>query len=205
MNHINENKYTVLASNSEQAFAAIEANPYRLYLEYVPDNFDKIKRIIKAVGGNVKIFMAVPPNNDDLLTQLKTTAIDGYLVRTYGHLQKLEDLGSKKEIALDYSFNVLNSRTFARLAEYASSICLSPELGTAEINPAALTFLDWAISDEAMAIYNQAFPIIATGEGGSYYGFEGQNPVDQLIEKDFVWIATNRDAILEAWDLRFGG
>ena len=75
----------------------------------------------------------------------------------------------------------------------------------AEINPAALTFLDWAISDEAMAIYNQAFPIIATGEGGSYYGFEGQNPVDQLIEKDFVWIATNRDAILEAWDLRFGG
>ena len=71
-------------------------------------------------------------------------------------------------------------------------------------HPAAQTFLNWAISDEAMAIYNEAFPIIATGEGGSYYGFEGLNPVDQLIDKDFVWIATNRDYILAEWNRRFG-
>jgi len=43
-------------------------------------------------------------------------------------LQKLEAINSKKVIALDYSFNVMNSRSFAQLAEYASSICLSPEL-----------------------------------------------------------------------------
>ena len=72
------------------------------------------------------------------------------------------------------------------------------------IHPAAHTFLNWAISDEAMAIYNEAFPIIATGEGGSYFGFEGQNPVDQLIDQDFVWIATNRDDILAEWQRRFG-
>jgi iron(III) transport system substrate-binding protein len=74
-----------------------------------------------------------------------------------------------------------------------------------EIHPAAHTFLSWAISDEAMAIYNEAFPIISTGEGGSYYGFEGINPVDQLIEKDFVWVATNRVSILAEWNRRFGG
>jgi iron(III) transport system substrate-binding protein len=71
------------------------------------------------------------------------------------------------------------------------------------IAPAAKTFLNWAISDEAMAIYNEAMPIISTGAGQSYYGFEGQDPVDQLIDKDFVWIATNRDAILEEWTRRF--
>lgn len=72
------------------------------------------------------------------------------------------------------------------------------------IHPAAHTFLNWAISDEAMTIYNEAMPIISTGAGGSYYGFEGQNPVDQLIDQDFVWIATNRDAILAEWERRFG-
>ncbi|MCL2200821.1 MAG: extracellular solute-binding protein [Oscillospiraceae bacterium] len=104
----------------------------------------------------------------------------------------------------------------SRLQEGAPVAVVFPEAGSGwdmeanaliakdNINPAAKTFLNWAISDEAMAIYNEAFPIISTGEGGSYYGFEGQNPVDQLIEQDFVWIATNREAILNEWERRFG-
>ena len=104
----------------------------------------------------------------------------------------------------------------SRMQEGAPVAVVFPEAGSGwdmeanalisreNMHPAAETFLNWAISDEAMAIYNEAFPIIATGEGGSYYGFEGQNPVDQLIDKDFVWIATNRDAILEEWNRRFG-
>jgi len=104
----------------------------------------------------------------------------------------------------------------SRMQEGAPVAVVFPEAGSGwdmeanalisknEIHQAAQTFLSWAISDEAMAIYNEAFPIIATGEGGSYYGFEGQNPVDQLIEKDFVWKATNRDDILAEWNRRFG-
>ena len=105
----------------------------------------------------------------------------------------------------------------SRLQEGAPVAVVFPEAGSGwdmeanaliaknNIPPAAHTFLNWAISDEAMAIYNEAFPIIATGEGGSYFGFEGQNPVDQLIDQDFVWIATNRDSILAEWERRFGG
>jgi len=68
------------------------------------------------------------------------------------------------------------------------------------IHPAALTFLDWAISDEAMALYNEHFPIVATG---AEIAEGGRNPVDQLIENDFAWIAENREAILAEWSRRF--
>jgi iron(III) transport system substrate-binding protein len=66
------------------------------------------------------------------------------------------------------------------------------------INPAAKTFLDWAISDEAMASYKKSYPIISTGKGGNYEGFNS-DPVSQLIENDFAWTASNREAILNKW------
>ena len=71
-----------------------------------------------------------------------------------------------------------------------------------EINAAAKTFLDWAISDDAMTLYNKNYPIIATGEGGKYEGFDF-NPVDQLIENDFTWAASNRDSILKKWTEKY--
>jgi len=70
------------------------------------------------------------------------------------------------------------------------------------IHPAARTFLDWAISDEAMRLYNEHFPIIATGGSENIEGY-ASDPVDQLIENDFVWIAENRDAVLAEWARRF--
>ena len=70
------------------------------------------------------------------------------------------------------------------------------------INPAARTFLDWAISDEAMDLYKVNYPIIATGGDGNYEGYES-DPVAQLIENDFTWVAANRDAILTLWTEKF--
>jgi len=70
------------------------------------------------------------------------------------------------------------------------------------INPAALTFLDWAISDEAMALYKDNYPILANGRGGTYEGFDS-NPVDQLIDNDLAWIASNRESILLKWTDKF--
>jgi iron(III) transport system substrate-binding protein len=71
-----------------------------------------------------------------------------------------------------------------------------------EIKPAAKTFLDWAISDEAMDLYKANYPIITTGEGGKYEGFTF-DPVDQLIDNDFVWTAENRESILKKWMERY--
>jgi len=72
------------------------------------------------------------------------------------------------------------------------------------INPAAKTFLDWAISDEAMNLYKDNYPILANGRGGKYDGFTS-DPVNQLIDNDLVWIASNRDKILDKWTEKFDG
>ena len=72
------------------------------------------------------------------------------------------------------------------------------------INLAAQTFLDWAISDEAMTLYKNNYPIIANGKGGKYEGF-GNSPVDQLIDNDLAWVAKNRDGILKKWTEKFNG
>ncbi|MCL2530247.1 MAG: putative 2-aminoethylphosphonate ABC transporter substrate-binding protein [Coriobacteriia bacterium] len=72
------------------------------------------------------------------------------------------------------------------------------------INPAALTFLDWAISDEAMALYKENYPILANGRGGTYDGISG-DPVKQLIDNDLAWVAANREDILTQWNEKFDG
>ncbi|GHU76392.1 putative 2-aminoethylphosphonate ABC transporter substrate-binding protein [Clostridia bacterium] len=71
-----------------------------------------------------------------------------------------------------------------------------------KINLAAQTFLDWAISDDAMNLYKNNYPIIATGQGGSYEGF-ATDPVKQLINNDLSWIALNREGILNKWMEKF--
>ncbi|MCL2504362.1 MAG: putative 2-aminoethylphosphonate ABC transporter substrate-binding protein [Coriobacteriia bacterium] len=73
-----------------------------------------------------------------------------------------------------------------------------------EISLAAQTFLDWAISDEAMSLYKDNYPVLANGKGGKYEGFTS-DPVDQLIDNDLAWVATNRDSILDTWTEKFDG
>lgn len=70
------------------------------------------------------------------------------------------------------------------------------------INPAAKTFLDWAICDDAMNLYKQNYPIITTGGDGTYNGYEG-DPIKQLIDNDFSWSASTRDTILNTWMEKF--
>jgi iron(III) transport system substrate-binding protein len=72
------------------------------------------------------------------------------------------------------------------------------------IIPAAKAFLDWAITDEAMELYKENYPIIATGGDGNYDGYDF-DPVNQLIENDFIWTASNRENILNEWVVRFDG
>ena len=67
-----------------------------------------------------------------------------------------------------------------------------------EINPAAYTFLGWAISDEAMDLYRVNYPIVTVENTGTYEGYDS-NPLDQLIDNDFSWAAENRENILNEW------
>lgn len=67
-----------------------------------------------------------------------------------------------------------------------------------EINPAAYTFLDWAISDEAMDLYRVNYPIVTVENTGNYEGYDS-NPLEQLIDNDFSWAAENREDILNQW------
>lgn len=73
-----------------------------------------------------------------------------------------------------------------------------------EINPAAYTFLDWAISDNAMDLYRVNYPIVTVENTGAYDGYES-NPIDQLIDNDFSWAAQNREDILSEWLEKYDG
>ena len=72
------------------------------------------------------------------------------------------------------------------------------------VPPAARVFLDWAISDRAMDLYRRNYPIITIDVQGRYEGYEGGgDPIKQLIDNDFPWVAKNREEILRRWAERF--
>ena len=72
----------------------------------------------------------------------------------------------------------------------------------AKNNAAAKQFLDWAISDEAMALYSKYFAAV------SVPGFPVPEGLPKDISKvvypnDFDWSAKNRDRILAEWAKRY--
>ena len=69
-------------------------------------------------------------------------------------------------------------------------------------NPAAKQFLDWAVSDEAMAMYAKYFAAVGVA------GFPVPEGLPKDISKvvypnDFDWSAKNRDRILAEWTKRY--
>lgn len=74
----------------------------------------------------------------------------------------------------------------------------------ANINPAAKTFLDWAISPEISKKYAKNFPITAVKTDVPIPAGFPEDPIKQLFPKnDFKWAAANRDAILAEWTKRY--
>lgn len=66
-----------------------------------------------------------------------------------------------------------------------------------EINPAAYTFLDWAIGDEAMAKYATEYPITGRGVIGEIPEGYSSTPLENLCKLDLAKAATERDTIIE--------
>ena len=71
------------------------------------------------------------------------------------------------------------------------------------IKPEAKTFLDWAIGDEAMAMYAKVYPIVATDIAVDAPDGWPDDPMSVLIDNDLKWAAKNRQAILKEWTKRY--
>ena len=67
---------------------------------------------------------------------------------------------------------------------------------------AAKKFLDWAISDEAMAGYAKRFGVVARPGFPIPDGMPGDTP-DRLFNMNFQWSSDNRDSILGQWGNNF--
>lgn len=73
------------------------------------------------------------------------------------------------------------------------------------IKKEAKVFLDWAISDEAMAMYAKVYPIVATDIAVEAPEGWPADPTTVLIENDLAWAAKNRQRILDEWTKRYDG
>ncbi len=73
-----------------------------------------------------------------------------------------------------------------------------------QINPAAKTFLNWAISNDAMEQYAQHSVITVVETEQPIPESFPNNLDEQLIENNLPWVAANRDSILSEWDDRYG-
>lgn len=75
-----------------------------------------------------------------------------------------------------------------------------------EIKDSAKLFLDWAISDEAMAAYQKEYPIIATGGDGSVPEGYNQDPVKNLSDViDLYEMAEYRDEFFTKFTEKYLG
>lgn len=74
-----------------------------------------------------------------------------------------------------------------------------------QINPAAKTFLDWAISPAISEKYAEGFAITAVDTNVPVPEGFPDDPIAQLAENDFAWAAENRDRILAEWTTRYDG
>jgi iron(III) transport system substrate-binding protein len=68
---------------------------------------------------------------------------------------------------------------------------------------AARRLLDWAVSDEAMAIYAENYAILANESMEKPLPNFPEGMKAKLIENDFEWAANNRARILEEWQSRY--
>jgi len=71
------------------------------------------------------------------------------------------------------------------------------------IKKEAKIFLDWAISDEAMAMYAKVYPIVATDIAVDAPDGWPADPMSVLIDNDLQWAAQSRKSILKEWIKRY--
>ena len=68
---------------------------------------------------------------------------------------------------------------------------------------AARKLLDFAISDEAMKVYNEGFAILSVPELAKPVPHYPAEVAEKMIDNDFEWAAQNRERILAEWQQRY--
>ena len=127
-----QQKLTVQISDAKHLPAVLKADIVRVYIPYSQE-------ILALPKYDTEIFVALPhiSRNETeaeiktLLPQLENSNIDGYLVSTWGQLEILKSLSTKKTIYLNYTFNIFNNWAMESFAGYG--ITLSQELNIHEI------------------------------------------------------------------------
>ncbi|WP_417617634.1 putative 2-aminoethylphosphonate ABC transporter substrate-binding protein [Oceanisphaera sp.] len=74
-----------------------------------------------------------------------------------------------------------------------------------EQQAAAQKLLDFTISRQANELYNQSFAVVGMPGVAQPMPYFPENPAEVMIENDFVWAASQREAILAEWQRRYDG
>lgn len=69
----------------------------------------------------------------------------------------------------------------------------------------ARTLLDWAISEDAMRMYNEGYAVVGITSIAKPVKYFPENIIDKMIDNDFEWAARNRERILAEWSKRYEG
>ncbi len=70
---------------------------------------------------------------------------------------------------------------------------------------AAQTLVDWSITRQAMEMYNEGYAIVAMPGVAQPVEHFPANADALIIDNDFGWAASNREAILTEWARRYDG
>ena len=112
----------------------------RVYINYSEYNIKTLPTFLNEEK-NCEVFLALPNiSRNDLedklkqtFLQLEQTNLDGYLVATYGQLNILFSIGTKKKIVLDHNFNVFNTSGLEFFEDELCGVTLSQELSLRDI------------------------------------------------------------------------
>jgi iron(III) transport system substrate-binding protein len=70
-------------------------------------------------------------------------------------------------------------------------------------NPAAKLFVDWALSDEAMKLYDRDFPVVGVRQFIKPIANLPDNYASHLAKNDLSWMAKNRGRVIKEWSSRY--
>ena len=141
-----EKTLTVSVRGTGAFEAALQcASVSAIYLEMRPELMEDLTGLTCAAHREgKKLFIRLPrifrdyvqKNIAPWLEQCKTTAIDGFIISSLGHYHAVKD--QKKAIRVDFTGNVLNSRSAAFWGTLgAEKTAVSPEMSVEEINALA--------------------------------------------------------------------
>nr|WP_298249659.1 putative 2-aminoethylphosphonate ABC transporter substrate-binding protein [uncultured Halomonas sp.] len=70
---------------------------------------------------------------------------------------------------------------------------------------AAETLLDWAVTEQANALYNEGYAVVAYPGVAQPIENYPENITELMVEPDFHWAANHRERLLSEWQRRYDG